>query len=163
MRSITINLRKTLALYIQRKYVVIFVKQKSFSINMYINCGKGINVTRSLKVSNTDFEANVLTFIEPDQSNCTIMSNLEIIELANIIGYKYIAPVIFAIGLLGNVANVIILRNRKKFSGRLYIYLRALAITDIICLSFAASGIIHQMQRPYTFDENHIGEPLKVI
>ena len=122
-----------------------------------------INGMSSLKLSDTHFERKVLTFFEPDENNSTSMSDQEIIELANVIGYKYIAPVIFAIGLVGNVANVIILRNRKRFSGRLYIYLRALAITDIICLSFAISGIIHQMERPYTYDEKHTGEPLQVI
>ena len=108
------------------------------------------------------FEGCIPTFIEPDTDNCTCLADKELIELANYYGYKYVAPVIFAIGLAGNVANMIILRNRKKFSGRLYIYLRALALTDILCLCFAISGIIHQMSRPFTFDETHIGQPLQV-
>ena len=102
-------------------------------------------------------------FIEPDADNCTCLSDQELIERANYYGYKYVAPGIFAIGLAGNTANIIILRNQKKFKGRLYIYLRALAITDIICLCFAISGIIHQMSRPFTFDESHMGEPVQVI
>lgn len=130
---------------------------------MCINYNKRINGTSSLKLSDTHFERKVLTFFEPDENNSTSMSNQELIELANVIGYKYLAPIIFAFGLVGNVANMIILSNMKKFSGRLYIYLRALAIADIICVCFAISGIIHQMERPYTFDEHHAGEPLQVI
>ena len=126
------------------------------------NFGKRFDIMSSPRLSDSDYEDCVPTFIEPDMDNCTCKSDQEIIELANSIGYKYIAPVIFALGLAGNLANIIILRNRKKFSGRLYIYLRALAITDIICLCFAISGIIHQMSRPYTFDENHTGEPVQV-
>ena len=107
-------------------------------------------------------EECVPQFIEPDADNCTCKSDQELIELANYYGYKYVAPGIFAIGLAGNTANIIILRNQKKFKGRLYIYLRALAITDIVCLCFAISGIIHQMSRPFTFDESHFGEPVQV-
>ena len=98
---------------------------------------------------------------DPDTSNNT-MTDQEKIELANTIGYGYIAPAILAIGLSGNTLILIILSNRKKFSSRIYTYLRALAITDIVCLSFAVSGIIHQMWRGYTYDENHIDKPLQV-
>ena len=111
----------------------------------------------------SNFNENcVPTFIEPDADNCTCKSDQELIQLANYYGYKYVAPGIFAVGLAGNTANIIILRNQKKFKGRLYIYLRALAITDIVCLCFAISGIIHQMSRPFTFDESHMGEPVQV-
>ena len=102
-------------------------------------------------------------FIDPDAENSTCMSDQELIALANGIGYRYVAPVIFAIGLLGNVANIVVLQNTKRFSGRLYVYLRALALTDIICLSFAVSGIIHQMAVPIYDDGMHIGTSVQVI
>ena len=113
-------------------------------------------------VCSNSYEKCLPEFIEPDADNCTCKSDQELIQLANYYGYKYVAPGIFAVGLAGNTANIIILRNQKKFKGRLYIYLRALAITDIVCLCFAISGIIHQMSRPFTFDESHFGEPVQV-
>ena len=113
-------------------------------------------------VCSNSYEECLPEFIEPDADNCTCKSDQELIQLANYYGYKYVAPGIFAVGLAGNTANIIILRNQKKFKGRLYIYLRALAITDIVCLCFAISGIIHQMSRPFTFDESHFGEPVQV-
>ena len=100
-------------------------------------------------------------FFDSDSNNNT-MNDQEKIELANTIGYGYIAPTILAIGLSGNTLIIIILSNRKRFSSRIYTYLRALAITDIICLSLSVSGIIHQMWRGYTYDENHIDKPLQV-
>ena len=100
-------------------------------------------------------------FFDSDSNNNT-MNDQEKIELANTIGYGYIAPAILAIGLSGNTLIIIILSNRKRFSSRIYTYLRALAITDIVCLSLSVSGIIHQMWRGYTYDENHIDKPLQV-
>ena len=136
----------------------------SYSINVYLNFGTKMEISTSLNDKPCFHSKSCIpTFIEPDTDNCTCLADKELIELANYYGYKYVAPVIFAIGLAGNVANMIILRNRKKFSGRLYIYLRALALTDIMCLCFAISGIIHQMSRPFTFDESHLGEPVQVI
>ena len=100
-------------------------------------------------------------FFDPDTNNST-MSDQEKIELANTIGYRYIAPVIFAIGLSGNILILIILSNRKKFSSRIYVYLRAYAITDFTCLCFAVSGVISQMSRTYTYNVNHTDKPLQV-
>ena len=125
-------------------------------MTVYINYNTRFNEMGTFELSET-FPG----FFDPDTNNST-MSDQEKIELANTIGYRYIAPVIFTIGLSGNVLILIILSNRKKFSSRIYTYLRALAITDIICLSFAVSGIIHQMWRGYTYDENHIDKPLQV-
>ena len=58
----------------------------------------------------------------------------EIIDNATFIGYGVVAPVIFAVGLAGNLATLVTLSNRAKFSGRIYTYLRALAISDLGCL-----------------------------
>ena len=117
----------------------------------------------SFELTTANYEVKLLTFIEPDENNDTRLSDQEMIEFANEIGYGYVAPIIFAIGLAGNVANVIVLKNKKKFSGRLYSYLRALAITDIICLCFAISFIVHLRARPYTIDHIHTGQPTEVI
>ena len=68
-----------------------------------------------------------LTDMEPDKKN-------EIIDNANIIAYGVIAPLIVAIGLIGNLATLVTLANRTKFSGRIYTYIRALALSDLACL-----------------------------
>ena len=48
-------------------------------------------------------------------------------RLAQYYGYKYVAPIILAVGVAGGVANLITLSNRKKFSGRFYVYIRKVA------------------------------------
>ena len=62
--------------------------------------------------------------------------------LAEKIGYQYFAPFILAIGIIGSLANLITLSHRK-FSGRLYVYLKALSVADLASLSFASSNIIN--------------------
>ena len=65
----------------------------------------------------------------------------EIIDNATFIGYGIVAPVIFAVGLAGNFATLVTLSNRTKFSGRIYTYLRALAISDLGCLILSIASI----------------------
>ena len=79
----------------------------------------------------------------------------EIIDSANSFAYGVIAPIIVAIGLMGNLATLVTLANRAKFSGRIYTYIRALALSDlaclissIICVSF---GKIYVCQLYYRF------------
>ena len=67
-------------------------------------------------------------------SNDETEHHKEIIDNATFIGYGVVAPVIFAVGLAGNLATLVTLSNRTKFSGRIYTYLRALAISDLGCL-----------------------------
>ena len=50
--------------------------------------------------------------------------------------YTYWAPVLYFLGLAGSVASLVTLQS-SKFSARIYVYLRALALSDLCFLSFA--------------------------
>ena len=67
-----------------------------------------------------------------------------VIDDARQIGYGVVAPIIFTIGLAGNLATIVTLRNKKKFSGRLYTYLRALAISDVSCLIISVAMTVNR-------------------
>ncbi len=46
--------------------------------------------------------------------------------------YVYLMPSISAVGVLGNVAVITILGQRKKFGGSpMFVYMRGMAVTDI--------------------------------
>ena len=64
-----------------------------------------------------------------------------IIENANIVAYGVVAPLIFAIGLAGNLATLVTLANTTKFSGRIYTYIRALALSDLTCIIFCVIAV----------------------
>ena len=63
--------------------------------------------------------------------------NKVIIDNAEIVAYGLVAPIIFSIGLIGNLATLATLANTAKFSGRIYSYIRALALSDFACLVFS--------------------------
>ena len=63
--------------------------------------------------------------------------NKAIIDNAEIVAYGLVAPIIFSIGLIGNLATLATLANTAKFSGRIYSYIRALALSDFACLVFS--------------------------
>ena len=46
------------------------------------------------------------------------------IAKAEKVAYLYVAPVILAVGLFGSAANLLVLSNKRRFDGRLYVYLR---------------------------------------
>ena len=50
--------------------------------------------------------------------------------------YTYWAPIFYALGLTGSIASLITLQS-SKFSARIYIYLKALALADLGFLVFA--------------------------
>lgn len=56
-----------------------------------------------------------------------------------IIGYMYVAPTLITMGLVGSFASMATLSHRK-FSGRFFTYLKALALADICFLCFAVAG-----------------------
>ena len=66
----------------------------------------------------------------------------KIIEDANRISYGMVSPIIITVGLAGNLATLVTLADRRKFSGRIYAYLRALAVSDLICLIFAMTFVL---------------------
>ena len=75
----------------------------------------------------------------------------KVIDNATFIGYGLVAPVIFAVGLTGNIATLVTLSNRTKFSGRIYTYLRALAMSDLGCLIFSIIMVSLGMYRYMLF------------
>ena len=78
--------------------------------------------------------------------------NREIIYNAQIIAYGLVAPIIFGIGLIGNLATLATLANTAKFSGRIYTYIRALALSDFACLLFS---VFHSaLSKFYVFIHN---------
>ena len=75
-----------------------------------------------------------------DPENAGEESVLEDIELAEKIAYGYIAPILIAMGLFGSLASLITLSHRK-FSGRLYTYLKVLYIFTSVGMT-RGQGII---------------------
>ena len=65
-----------------------------------------------------------------------------IIEDANRISYGIVSPIIITVGLAGNLATLVTLADTRKFSGRIYAYLRALAVSDLICLIFSMTFVL---------------------
>ena len=63
------------------------------------------------------------------------MAHVEQEEIANYerYVYGYYAPVFYVLGVFGCVANLLTLP-KKKFSARLYFYLRSLSLSDLIYL-----------------------------
>ncbi len=57
-------------------------------------------------------------------ANVTGSDDLERIYFAQRVAYTFVAPVILAVGLVGNLCNLLLLFDRKRFRGRLYIYLK---------------------------------------
>ena len=66
----------------------------------------------------------------------------KIIEDANRISYGVVSPIIITVGLAGNLATLVTLADTRKFSGRIYAYLRALAVSDLICLIFSMTFVL---------------------
>ena len=46
------------------------------------------------------------------------------IAKAEEVAYLYVAPIILTAGLFGSAANLLVLSNKRRFDGRLYVYLR---------------------------------------
>ena len=51
-------------------------------------------------------------------------SSTDRIAEAERVAYLYVAPVILAVGLFGSAANLLVLSDKKRFDGRLFVYLR---------------------------------------
>ena len=80
-----------------------------------------------------------------NNSNTTSAENekfARIIEEANRISYGVVSPIIITVGLAGNLATLVTLADTRKFSGRIYAYLRALAVSDLICLIFSMTFVL---------------------
>ena len=53
-----------------------------------------------------------------------------------ILAYTYFAPILYALGLTGSIASFVTLQS-SKFSARIYVYLKSLALADFGFLIFA--------------------------
>ncbi|KJH44787.1 7 transmembrane receptor, partial [Dictyocaulus viviparus] len=72
------------------------------------------------------------SFSSSDLMNSTSPSGAA--TVANI-AYCYVLPVVCAIGVIGNITNLIVLASRRLRAVS-YMYLRALAIADLLCMLF---------------------------
>ena len=79
--------------------------------------------------------------------------NRVIINNAQMIAYGLVAPIIFSIGLIGNLATLATLSNTGKFSERIYTYIRALALSDFACLVFS---VLFSALRKLNISQNQI-------
>ena len=67
------------------------------------------------------------------------------LEKAEKIAYIYVAPILYFLGLLGCIANLITLQN-KKFRGKLYVYLRGLSLSDLCFITFTIPLLTFRVQ-----------------
>ena len=62
---------------------------------------------------------------------------LVVIYWVQLVGYLFIAPIFFLMGVIGSVINLIVLSG-PGFNSNLYFYLRALSVSDLSFLISAA-------------------------
>ena len=77
---------------------------------------------------------------------------------ALIITYLYFAPLLYTLGLAGSIASLVTLQS-SQFSARIYVYLRALALSDLAFLAFAIGNCARTYQdekrdTPNKYDES---------
>ena len=63
------------------------------------------------------------------------------VELINHIAYNYVALFIVAVGIIGNLLNLIVL-TRPKLKGVMYVYLLGLAVSNLCVLIIAIPALI---------------------
>ena len=63
------------------------------------------------------------TFIGESESESPTSTSGRVAK-AEKVAYLYVAPIILAAGLFGSAANLLVLSNKRRFDGRLYVYLR---------------------------------------
>nr|CDJ81496.1 7TM GPCR domain containing protein [Haemonchus contortus] len=56
------------------------------------------------------------------------------------IAYCYVLPLVCAVGIIGNITNLIVL-NSRRLRAVSYMYLRALAIADLLCMVFVLAFV----------------------
>ena len=86
---------------------------------------------------------DLVTLEEKDKHNIIIRVSIDIgIEMESskneilITVYTYFAPILYVLGLTGSIASFVTLQS-SKFSARIYVYLRSLALADFGFLIFA--------------------------
>ena len=63
------------------------------------------------------------------------------VELINHVAYNYVALFIVAVGIIGNLLNLIVL-TRPKLKGVMYVYLLGLAVSNLCVLIIAIPALI---------------------
>ena len=63
------------------------------------------------------------------------------VELINHVAYNYVALFIVAVGIIGNILNLIVL-TRPKLKGVMYVYLLGLAVSNLCVLIIAIPALI---------------------
>lgn len=73
------------------------------------------------------------------------MAGKEITPAVVVLAYQYIAPILYILGLVGSLANLIILHDSSKFSSRFYVYLKSLAVGDLLFIVFIVPYFTRQL------------------
>ncbi|CAL4125009.1 unnamed protein product, partial [Meganyctiphanes norvegica] len=79
-----------------------------------------------------------------------INETLEKIEEIRYISYGVVNAAVISVGILGNLLTIYIL-HQPQFKGVTYLYFRALAISDLLCLMFTISSL-HHLLYPVTIN-----------
>ena len=94
------------------------------------------------------------------------MEHIETDEVAKFekVVYGYCAPVLYVLGITGCLANILTLPKRK-FSARLYFYLRSLSISDLIylCLVIPNLSRIVQSQSRDPYSANYHAKVYRIV
>ena len=94
------------------------------------------------------------------------MEHIEATEVANLekVIYGYCAPVLYVLGISGCLANILTLPKRK-FSARLYFYLRSLSISDLIylCLVIPNLSRLVQAQSRDPYSANYHAKVYRIV
>ncbi len=87
---------------------------------------------------------NVNTTVDPGQED-----NRATVSMINHVAYNYVALFICALGIFGNLLNIIVLR-RPKLKGVMYVYLLGLAVSNLAVLVIAVPAVISLTAHPCT-------------
>ncbi len=102
------------------------------------------NINKANGDANSDTRFNVDIFDGDDAGgNVTaeVAARLETVAMINHVAYNYVALFIVAIGIFGNLLNIIVLR-RPKLKGVMYVYLLGLAVSNLAVLVIAVPAVL---------------------
>uniref|UniRef100_A0A0N5B8V3 G_PROTEIN_RECEP_F1_2 domain-containing protein n=1 Tax=Strongyloides papillosus TaxID=174720 RepID=A0A0N5B8V3_STREA len=99
------------------------------------------------------------SFMEEENNSFQTTQTIQTSSLGtkiNLIAYCYILPAICAFGIIGNIMNLITLAS-KKLKAVSYMYLKALAIADLLCMLFVLFFVSCEIltQLGYSFNKKY--------